>query len=219
MTDPDTRGDAQRRGLIKTRGIEALIRIKNNQTYEDWRMIGQALMVITEETLAAMGLAEWDQNNNKLKKEFSRRFEVWEVTAGDNRKPLTKQERWALRQIMTVPAYHDFYMTLTGPEQRKTNYPNAIIKKYKAKQTPRTPRAPEKEMLKIELDQKNAHIAELEAARDDGDTYKVTDSPKDIAVQIVGRFQAYPGKARKIANAILALLDKRKKEEAADEAA
>jgi hypothetical protein len=39
---------------------------------------------------------EWDADNKQLTKEFVRRWEQYERTAGDNHKPLTKQERWAL---------------------------------------------------------------------------------------------------------------------------
>lgn len=133
MTTP---GDLERRKVLKANGVAALRRLKGNQTYEDWRTVGEAMLVITEETLDDLGLDQWDENNRKLTREFTHRFENWEMEAGSNYKPLAKQERWALRELMTNPVYHAWYQdpaNLTAPERRRLNHPNAIINRYKAK--------------------------------------------------------------------------------------
>jgi hypothetical protein len=149
-----TPGDAERKALIAKNAADALRRIKSGQTYEDYRQIGEHLMVITEETLDDLGLTAWDDpdmdeaTKKQLHKEFTKRFEGWERSVS-NAAPLTKQERWALRELMTNPAIHTWYMSpppdgLTGPARRRLNHPNAIINRYKAKhpeQFPKTERA------------------------------------------------------------------------------
>jgi hypothetical protein len=201
--------DAERRAAIKAKGLDALARIKASRTYDDWRDTGEALMVITEETLSALGIAEWNKGNKKLTKEFDRRFSAWELSGGSNQTELTKQERWALRELMTNPKYHEWYLTLDGTTRRRLNYPNAIIKKYNGKhpQAPRRKRPPSLKEQAAEIDGLRAHIAELEAARDDGDQFKVTDTAEDIAGQMVRRFT--PTKAKQIAARMLNLLKER----------
>ena len=43
----------------------------------------------------------WDKDNKRLVREFDRRWEEYEARLSSNYKPLTKQERWALREVMT----------------------------------------------------------------------------------------------------------------------
>jgi hypothetical protein len=133
-----TPGDAERRARIDADARAALRRIKSEQTYEDWRAIGQQLLVITEDTLPDLKLDAWDPDNRRLARMFTARFEKWEreASAGSNAKPLTKQERWALRELMTNREVHGWYMTLSGFERRKLNHPNAIINKYKRTHPP-----------------------------------------------------------------------------------
>ena len=203
--------DAERRGQIKANGLKALTRLKSNHTYEDWRATGQALLIITDETLNALGLPldGWDPDNKQLTKEFTRRFEAWELSGGSNLKLLTKQERWALRELMTDPKYHDWYIgpTLDTPTRRRLNYPNAIIKSYKAKHrvpgTGKRPARPSFKQQAREIERLQAHIAEADA----GDQFKATDTAKDIAGNLVRRFSK--SKAREIFEHGLALLKKR----------
>src|SRR6516164_2084821 len=125
-----TPGDAERKARIEADAREAL---RRDQTYEDWRAIGQQLLVITEETLADLKLDHWDPDDRRLARMCTARFENWEreAAAGSNARPLTKQERWALRELMTNHGIHGWYMTLSGFERRRLNHPNAIINKYK----------------------------------------------------------------------------------------
>src|SRR6516165_8793246 len=161
-----TPGDAERKERIDANAREALRRLKSGQTYEDWRAVGQKMMVITEEVMNELALDEWDPDNKQLTREFTRRFEGWEASVS-NAKPISKQERWALRELMTNPDYHAFYTTeLAGPEQRKTNHPNKIIEKYKRKHP--DPNKPKKERkvsdaLSPALTAKNKEIEQLKA--------------------------------------------------------
>jgi len=160
-----TPGDVERKERIDANAREALRRLESGQTYEDWRAVGQKMMVITEEVMNELALDEWDPDNKQLTREFTRRFEGWEASVS-NAKPISKQERWALRELMTNPDYHAFYTTeLAGPEQRKTNHPNKIIEKYKRKHP--DPNKPKKErkpsdLLSPALTERNERIKELE---------------------------------------------------------
>ena len=192
--------DAERRGQIKAKGLEALARLKTNRTYEDWRATGEALLIITEETLNALGLPldGWDPENKQLTKEFTRRFEAWELSGGSNLKLLTKQERWALRELMTDQKYHDWYIIQDSQTHLRLNYPNAIIKSYKAKhRVPGTGKRPARPSIKQWFEENTklqAEIADLQADRDNGDQFKATDTAKDIAKAMMGRFPGDKGK-------------------------
>lgn len=159
-----TPGDAERKAVIATNAAQALQRLKSNQTYEDWRQVGAQLLIITEETLNDLGLGAWDKDDKKLVREFTQRFEQWERTVGDNAKPLSKQERWALRTLMTEPKYHAWYTTLPGPKQRDMNHPNAIINAYKRRHP--EPKAPGQERRKTAKELQAAFQRGLDAVTD-----------------------------------------------------
>ena len=65
-----------------------------------------------------LNLIAWDANNKTLTREVTKQSEDWETTVG-NAPPLSKQERWALRELMTDPEYHKWRQTLTTSEQRR----------------------------------------------------------------------------------------------------
>ncbi len=96
---------------------------------------------------------------------------------------------------MTEEKYRTWYATLDAPSCRRLNYPNAIINKYKT--THRVPGGrsarPSIKQQAAEMARLQAHVAELEAARDDGDRFKVTDTDKDIAKAMDGRFPGSKG--------------------------
>jgi hypothetical protein len=166
-----TPGDVERKQKIATAAAQALRELKNDTlTYEKWRQVGEQLLVITEETLADLGLDAWDKDNKKLAREFTQRFEGWERSVS-NAKPITRQERWALRELMTEPNYHTWYTTdLTGPERRRLNHPNKIIESYKRKHPdPNKPKAGRQisNLLSPALTEKNKQIADLVAQRDE----------------------------------------------------
>jgi hypothetical protein len=136
MTDHrETEADRERKDRLDAAARAAYVRLRRGQTYEDWRTVGGKLMLITEEVLNELGLIGWDPDNKKLVKEVTARFQLWErstMPEGSNDPVLGKDERNKLRVLMTDQKYHDWYMTLPGPQRRKLNYPGAIIAKYKA---------------------------------------------------------------------------------------
>jgi hypothetical protein len=96
--------------------------------------IGAAMMVITEEAMAEVGATVWDKNNRRLVREFTQRWDEYEasaVEAGSNEKPLSKQERWALREVMTNPEIGAWRARLDGTNRRKLNHPNKVIERWR----------------------------------------------------------------------------------------
>jgi hypothetical protein len=125
-----TPGDIERKKQIGDNAVDALRRLMTNQTFEDWRQVGVQMMIVAEETMADLKREKWDGDDKLLVREFVRRFDTWQGKV-TNAKPISKQERWALREVMTDPKYQVWYMDLPGPKQRKMNHPNAIINAYK----------------------------------------------------------------------------------------
>ena len=191
-----TSGSTQSVDEIKANGLKALDRLKSNHTLEDWLATGQALLVITDEALAALALpaGSWDKDNKKLIKEFTSSFEAWEQSGGSNQPHLTKQERWALRELMTDQKYHDYYMTLDSPTRRRLNYPNSIIKKYKADHKVPKQKAilsPGRNTHEVErLDARNDELQqELTSAKQQISDLEKTAKPslKNIRQQLIGQ--------------------------------
>jgi hypothetical protein len=116
---------------ILATGHDCLRRIQNCQTFEDWRGVGAALMVITQQTLAELELDEWDPNNKALVREFGLNWSLYEGRAGSNHKPLSKQERSALRQLMTNPQIHAWRASLDPEAQRALTHPNTVVTRWK----------------------------------------------------------------------------------------
>jgi hypothetical protein len=157
-----TPGDEERKQRILANGLECLRRLHSDQSWEDWIGTGEAMLIVTENTLAALGFAQWDKDNKPLVKEFNRRWDEYERSAGANYQyqPLSKQERWALREVMTNAEISTWRAALPGPDKRRLNHPNAVINRWKASKrerrppTPLTPREPAKPAAKpaVEID-------------------------------------------------------------------
>jgi hypothetical protein len=162
-----TPGDEERKERVLARGRECLRRIQGDVTWEDWMGAGAALMVITEEAMAEVGATVWDANNRRLTREFTQRWDEYETSAleaGSNQKPLSKQERWALREVMTNPAIGMWRSGLDGTNRRKLNHPNKVIERWRrATQTSdKEPRKPSPSLSQA-LKERDKTIAELQA--------------------------------------------------------
>jgi hypothetical protein len=159
-------GDEDRKQRALAHGLECMRRIKGDQTWEDWLGIGEAMMVITEEAMAEVGVAAWDGNNKRLTKEFMSRWEEYERrgTNDPRQKPLSKQERWALREVMTNPDIGAWRSSLDGTNRRKLNHPNKVIESWKrnTQTSDREPKKPSPSMSQA-LKERGKVIAEQEA--------------------------------------------------------
>jgi hypothetical protein len=166
-----TPGDEERKEAIKRRGLDALRRIHRNQVWEDWMEVGEALLIITEEAMAEVGVESWSGDDKKLVKAFNTRWDAYEQLASNdpNHKPLSKQERWALREVMTKPEIGAWRATQTGPKRRKLNHPNAVINGWKRTQ-PRPPSKPRQpsNLLSPALQERDEEIAQLKAQIEEG---------------------------------------------------
>jgi hypothetical protein len=107
---------------------EALRRLKNDKTCEDWIAVGEMMMVITAWVMQQVGCL--DRKDRSMLREASRYFEEWDVSVS-NQPPLTKQERWSLREFMTNPEIRAWHAALPAPQRRRLNHPNAIINAWK----------------------------------------------------------------------------------------
>jgi hypothetical protein len=191
-----TPGDDERKERVLDHGRECLRRVKGDTTWEDWLGIGAALMVVTEEALAAVGVAVWNPDNKRLVREFNRLWEEYEASAaeeGSNQKPLSKQERWAVREVMTNPAIGAWRSTLDGVNRRKLNHPNRVIDRWKsATQTSnREPKKPVPSMSQA-LKEKDKVIAELEARAQEKQEERPPLSIDDIIDALVEMWQDQP---------------------------
>ena len=162
-----TPGDEERKQNVLNHGRECLRRVKGDTTWEDWMGIGAALMVITEEAMETVGVTAWNKDNKHLIREFNERWDEYEASAleqGSNQKPLSKQERWALREVMTNPEIGAWRSGLDGTNRRKLNHPNKVIERWRrATQTSdKEPRKPSPSLSQA-LKDRDKVIAELEA--------------------------------------------------------
>jgi len=162
-----TPGDEERKQNVLNHGRECLRRVKGDTTWEDWMGIGAALMVITEEAMKTVGVTAWNKDNKHLIREFNERWDEYEASAleqGSNQKPLSKQERWALREVMTNPEIGAWRSGLDGTNRRKLNHPNKVIERWRrATQTSdKEPKKPSPSLSQA-LKDRDKVIAELEA--------------------------------------------------------
>jgi hypothetical protein len=180
-----TPGDIERKQRILDHGLECLRRLHGDQTWEDWTGTGEALMVITEDACAAVGVSGWDKTNTRLVREFNKQWDAYEIRLGSNYKPLSKQERWALREVMTNPEIGVWRGLLDGPQKRRLNHPNAVINKWKAStQTREKKERQPSNLLSPALKEKDKRIGELEAHVQELEAARETGSPLTLAACI-----------------------------------
>ncbi len=176
---------------------EALRRLKSNHTYEDWRAVGHKLVAITAEVMRELQLTEWDQNNRTLTHKAAKRFDEWEISVS-NEKPMSKQERWALRELMTNPDIHAYYTMLTGSERRRLNHPNAIINHWK-KHRGKKPSAPRRSGIDFEvaIDTLRAGLEAMDTDNRRAVLERLTSPFKVELLAIVKKFREPPTKTKR----------------------
>jgi hypothetical protein len=196
-------GDAERvLQRIKADGLACLNRLHGDMAWEDWMGVGAAMEIITKEALVEVVALEWDPGNRRLVKAFNVRWEEYEAGAGKNHRPLLKQERCALREIMYNPDISAWRSTLTGPDKRRLNYPKAVLNRFKtqakAKATPADNRKPSPQAkLKAVIIELQEELHRLEK-RGDGNAVSKSDNAKAIAAAIVGTFDGVSNKTAKV---------------------
>ena len=194
-SESTNRDDEQR---VDSNACDALRRLKSDHTYEDWRSVGKKIVLITEEVMRELQLSAWDPNNRALSREAAKRFENWENSVS-NAKPLTKQERWALRELMTNADIHTYYMTLTGPERRRLNHPNAIINRWKNDHPDKVRRVPQRNAINLEvaIDTVCAGLEAMDTDNRRAVLERLTSPFKDELLTIVQKFRETPTKTKR----------------------
>jgi hypothetical protein len=216
-----TPGDEAHKRSILDHGIDALRRIHNDQTYEDWLTVGAALLVITEESCAEVSASGWNKDNKRLIAAFNRRWEAYNnraLVAGTNQDPLTKQERAQLRVLMTTPEIGVWRSKQKPQKQRGLTHPNTIVNAWRAAlkredaelgaaQPGAQPTGLRAEVARLqqEADEANAKLRKAERNRDnvsEGRDWSWSDSDDDIAA---AWYRLQPTKAVRIASKVLQL--------------
>ena len=201
-TFADTPDDAERAQRIKADGLQCLGRLHGDQTWEDWMGAGAAMAIITEEALVEVGALKWDPNNKRAVKEFNRRWDEYETGAGKNHKPLSKQERCALREILGNPEIAAWRGTLTSPEKRHLNHPKAVLSRFKAQAKAKAiPAANRKPSPQAKLKAANIELQEelyRLKQQSDGNAFTKNDTAKAIATAIIGTFDGMSNKTAKV---------------------
>jgi hypothetical protein len=197
-----TSGDAGRVQRIKATGLACLGRLHGDLTWDDWIGVGEAMGIITDEALVEVGAFKWDPDNKRAVKAFNVRWEEYEAGGGRNHKPLSKQERSALREIMGKPEISAWRGTLTDPEKRRLNYPKAVLNRFnayaKATASPAEDRKPSPfEQMKRDNIKLQEEVHQLKR-HGDGNTFSKNDTTKACATAIIGTFDGLSNKAKKV---------------------
>src|SRR5262249_15794969 len=121
--------------IVRTSAVDCLVRLRRDQCRSS--LVGGSTPRPSDFFETA---ADRAQNNRTLTGDEAKGFEEWENSVS-NEKPMSKQERWALRELMTNPDIRAYCATLTGPQRRRLNHPNAIVNHWK-KHRGKKPNAP-----------------------------------------------------------------------------
>jgi hypothetical protein len=148
--------------LILDQGLAALRRINADKSWDDWKMVGAAVKVITEAAVEQAKSGPWHRDNKSAVRMFNGLWEHYEASDGSNHKPLSSSERTQLRFIMDHPEVEVWRATLDSTKRRSLNHPNAVVSAWrKATQTPneKTARATrERTDVMLELEKEIADL-------------------------------------------------------------
>jgi hypothetical protein len=197
IDEPVTRtspADEDRKAIIDRQAAESLLRLNSDFTLNDWRNVWEKLRLVTEEVMDSQGLVEYDPDSKRLVREITKRMDDWERSKS-NRRPMSKSERWAMREYFGNPKYEQWLneKEMSGARRRRMNSPGSVINAYKRDYP--DPNKPKRERKVSEvlspaftaknklLDEKDERIKELEqeltAARAKGATEK-TAAPRNL---------------------------------------
>ncbi|MCL2429912.1 MAG: hypothetical protein FWD12_11825 [Alphaproteobacteria bacterium] len=155
-------------------GQAAWKRLKSEKSWNDWMAVGEALMVGREEAMDDAGIP-LKSNRPPQGRVYNTAFGEW--LRKNKLDDMDKGDRSRLFEVMeNRGAVEEWRKTLSPAERVKLNHPSTVLRNWKAADAlPKTPKPkPEKEIdraydevrrLQEELDRKNHHIEELEAAR------------------------------------------------------
>jgi hypothetical protein len=185
---------------VKADGLVSLGRLHGDSSWEDWRMVGAALLVITQEAQAEVGASKWSPDNKQLVKAFNVHWETYERSAGGNRPPLSKQERSALREVFATPEIEAWRNTLTAEERRRLNHPKTVAARFKSRMKKASPEQGNKPSPMAKLKEANVALQEeLHAVKQNGgDLFTSKTSPKIIAKVVIAQFDGVSNRLDKV---------------------
>jgi hypothetical protein len=152
---------------------KALRRINSGSAWEDWILVGEALIVVTDFAVAQVNNGPWDKDKNRPAVRLCNQlWDEFQKSEGNNEKPLSSQERTQLRFIMEHPEVEVWRQTLDSTKRRLLNHPNSVVTAWrKATQTPDpkiTKAMKAKSDVLVELHSENARLTkELNQAKRD----------------------------------------------------
>jgi transposase-like protein len=187
-----TPGDEEHKRLLEERGLEVLRRLKGDAVWEDWLVLLAVYKQKDEDAVSELGLdnsAGYD-TDKKLQRLLVSKWEAFEHRAGDNQKPLSKQERWALRFLMLHPEVNAWRATLDGFRQRKLNHPNNVINKWRSSTQVRAAPTTPRQSPAAAITERDKRIAELEARN--AELSEELSSAKQAAREAAPEFQEEP---------------------------
>jgi hypothetical protein len=193
--DPDTQ-------TVVTRGREAWRSLKNDETWEKWVAIGEA---IEAGKTAVMLVLHTNQPKGRA---WSQTFGQW--LAENEFDQIDKGVRSRLQDCLDhKPEIEAWRKTLGLTQRLQLNHPNAVLRRWQAsRQTSpkggnggRPGLREEVTRLQSELDAAHREIGRLQRGYDEGNDWDWQDTPEEIAEAML---RSHPAKAKRVGAAILA---------------
>jgi len=178
-------------------GREAWLRLTNNQTFSDWLLVGDALLVGRTEAMRTA------HTNTPEGSRYNREYSAW--LKANKFDGIDKSTRSRLLECLAHrPKIEAWLATLTTGERLKLNHPAVILRRWKrtvVKKPDDTapPKLSSAAKLKesiVALEEENARM-KREIERGGGDLWTPQDTPKDIARVIFQKISR--SKARDVA--------------------
>jgi hypothetical protein len=168
-------------------GQAALKRLTDCETWNDWLLVGEALVIGRSEAMRAAHIKE------PIGSKYNKEFGIW-LTA-NNFHAIDKSTRSRLLDCMEHRAEIEAWRKIITPDERmKYNHPHTVIRRWRLKTpTPNQNAAPKLShtaKLKAsiaELEEENFRMRK-EIERGGGDLWTHDDTAKDIALVISSQF-------------------------------
>jgi hypothetical protein len=186
-------------------GQQAWLRLRNNSTWEDWKVVGAAHLI-------GRTTAMREAHTNKPEgRGYNAAFAAWARKFGFAE--LDKGDRCRLFQVMDrLGEIEAWLKELTPIDRLRLNHPATVLRRWKAATNEKTSkqRVSSVQKLKdslINLQDENDRM-KREIERGGGDLWSSDDRPRDIARVILGKLSKT--KAEKVAREILNALKEAK---------
>jgi hypothetical protein len=164
------------------RGRAAWERLKDGRSWDDWMMTGEAVLIGRSECLGAT------HTNDLNSKRYRDAFSEWMEVNGFGE--MDKGERARLFECLdNRAAIEAWRATLTGPERRRLNHPQSVLRRWRARtvegRATVTSDRPSKNQI-IAAQEERIDELEAQTSKVPGDQYDLkTTNPSEIARIII----------------------------------